>query len=266
MTTALTLTGRPTARGRVDPLEHARDREVDVVHRLERRVVERVEADVDAVEPGVPQRLRLAREERGVRRQRDVEPVDRREPLDEALELLPEQRLATGQPDLLDAERGEGPGDALELLEREELLAVHEAVVVPEHRLRHAVRAAEVAAVGDRDPKVADRAPQGVERVHAHRVRDTGAAGSPRARVSRGAGAGIQAHPYEGADVDEDRIEGKAKQVEGEVQEGWGEAKDKARDLWDDVKDKAEDVKDDVQDSLDGDDEDDLVKRGNETA
>src|SRR5262249_28183502 len=38
---------------RLDALEHARDREVDVVHRLEDRVVERVEADRDALEPGV---------------------------------------------------------------------------------------------------------------------------------------------------------------------------------------------------------------------
>jgi hypothetical protein len=53
--------------------------------------------------------------------------------------------------------------------------------------------------------------------------------------------------------VDEDRVEGKAKQVEGEVQEGWGEAKDKARDAWDDAKDK-----------LDGDDEDDLWQRDEE--
>ena len=82
------------------------------------------------------------------------------------LELLPEQRLAAREADLLDAERGERARDALELLEGEELLAVHEAVVVAEDRLRHAVRAAEVAAVGDRDPQVADRSAQGVERVH----------------------------------------------------------------------------------------------------
>ena len=55
--------------------------------------------------------------------------------------------------------------------------------------------------------------------------------------------------------MDEDRIEGKAKQVEGEVQESWGEAKDKAREMWDEVKDK-----------LDGDDEDDLVERDEERA
>ena len=42
--------------------------------------------------------------------------------------------------------------------------------------------------------------------------------------------------------MDSDRIEGKAKETEGEIQQKWGEAKDKARDTWEDVKDEVEDV------------------------
>ena len=38
--------------------------------------------------------------------------------------------------------------------------------------------------------------------------------------------------------MDEDRIEGKGKELEGEAQQKWGEAKDTARDLWDDVTDE----------------------------
>jgi len=61
--------------------------------------------------------------------------------------------------------------------------------------------------------------------------------------------------------VDTDRIEGKAKEVEGKitddesreaegkVQGAWGEAKDKADDAWEDAKDKVGDV-------LDRDDDD----------
>ena len=45
--------------GRVDPAEHARNGEVDVVHRAEHLVVERVEADGDARESCVGERLRL---------------------------------------------------------------------------------------------------------------------------------------------------------------------------------------------------------------
>ena len=120
------------------------------------------------VEAGLAERPRLLREQRRVRRQREIEAVDRREPLDEALELAPQERLAAGQADLLDPERDERLRDPLELLEREQLLAVHEAVFLPEHRLRHAVGAAEVAAVGDRDPQVADRPSERVDGVHRH--------------------------------------------------------------------------------------------------
>jgi hypothetical protein len=55
--------------------------------------------------------------------------------------------------------------------------------------------------------------------------------------------------------VNEDRIEGKAKEVEGETQQGWGKVKDKAEDAWSDVKDKADDAYDGAKDRLDGDDE-----------
>ena len=92
------------------------------------------------------------------------------EALDERLELLAEQRLPAREADLLHAELREHPRHPLELLEREELLAVHEAVVLAEHRLRHAVRAAEVAAVGDRDAEVADGPSQRVDGVHTKSV------------------------------------------------------------------------------------------------
>jgi len=58
-----------------------------------------------------------------------------------------------------------------------------------------------------------------------------------------------------GETVDEDRVKGKTKQAEGEVQETWGEAKDKTRDLWDDAKE-----------ALDRDDEDERAEREEEIA
>ena len=62
--------------------------------------------------------------------------------------------------------------------------------------------------------------------------------------------------------MDSDRIEGKAKETEGEIQQKWGEAKDTARDTWEDVKDKVEDVADDAEDRLDGHDETDAKVEG----
>ena len=148
---------------RVDPRQHARDREVDVVHRAEDLVVERVEAHGDPGEARVGERLGLLREERRIRRQRDVEVVSEcREPLDQELEIAAQERLAAGDAQLPDAEVDEDARNALDLLEREQLAPGEEAVVVSEDLLRHAVDAAEVAAVGDRDPEIADRPAEGV--------------------------------------------------------------------------------------------------------
>ena len=66
-----------------------------------------------------------------------------------------------------------------DLLEREKLASVEEAVVAAEDLLRHAVDAAEVAAVGDRDAQVAQRPGQRVgDGIHVcslpvHRLRHT---------------------------------------------------------------------------------------------
>ena len=60
----------------------------------------------------------------------------------------------------------ERPRQPLDLLEREQLLPVHEPVAAAEDLLRHAVDAAEVAAVGDRDAKVPERPAEGVDGAH----------------------------------------------------------------------------------------------------
>ena len=71
-------------------------------------------------------------------------------------------------------ERDERPGGPLDLLERQDLVAGQERVVPPVDLLGHAVRAAEVAAVGDRDAQVVERAAEGVEgdRHRRHRTPD----------------------------------------------------------------------------------------------
>ena len=152
----------PGGEGCVDSLEHARDREVDVVHRAEDIVVERVEAHGDASQPGVLQALGLGGQEGAVGGKREVEPVDPREHPNEGLDVAANQWLASRDADLLDAEAGEGAGDALDLLEGEELGAGEERVVAAEDLLGHAIDAAEVAAVGDRDPEIPHRPSQRV--------------------------------------------------------------------------------------------------------
>ena len=102
-----------------------------------------------------------------------------REHLHEAAQLAPQQRLAAGQANLVDAVLDGGAGDPRDLLEGEQLGAVHEAEVLAEHRARHAVRTAQVAAIGDGDAQVAKRTLQEIDRL-VHRNHDTRA--RPRLR------------------------------------------------------------------------------------
>ena len=172
----------------VDALEHLRHREVDVVHRAERRVVERVEAHGDALRG----RRRAARapccasSEPLVVSVRSTSATSR-EHRDQPLEVLAQQRLAAGQPDLLDAEADEHARDARDLLERQQLVVRQERVVAAEHLLRHAVDAAEVAAVGDRDAQVV-QAPAARVRERPARRRARGVAHERRARRSAARG------------------------------------------------------------------------------
>ena len=151
--------------GSLDPLEHAVDREVDVVQRAERRVVERVEAHRDARQAGGSECLRLLWEQRAVGRQRQVD-AELCELLDQTLDVAAHERLATGDPDLADAAVDEDPRDACDLLEGQKLPPVEEPVVTAVDLLRHAVHAPEVAAVGDRDPEIPKRPSEGIEHVH----------------------------------------------------------------------------------------------------
>ena len=82
---------------------------------------------------------------------------------DEVRQRLPDERLAAGDPQLPDAELDEDPGQPADLLVGQDLRVRQEGVVAPEDLGRHAVRAAEVAAVRDRDPEVAQRPPSSIE-------------------------------------------------------------------------------------------------------
>jgi hypothetical protein len=119
LTTMFTFTGSPAAAARRFPSSTAA-REVDVVHRAEDLVVERVEADRDAPQPGVASAAPSARAATpfvvSVR-------SSRRSPRarDQALEVAADERLAAGDPDLLDAVGDERAREPLDLLEGEQL-------------------------------------------------------------------------------------------------------------------------------------------------
>ena len=77
-------------------------------------------------------------------------------------EVAAQQRLAAGEPDLVDAERHEHIHERGDLLEMQHVLARQPDVLV----LRHAVLAADVAPVGDRQPQIAERTIEGVLQEH----------------------------------------------------------------------------------------------------
>ena len=113
------LDWEPGGRGGVDPVEHPLHGEVDVVQRAERRVVDGVEADRDAAQAGAGERLGLLRQQRAVRRQRELElpRISCSEQLDEVLDVPAHERLAAGDPHGAHAEAREDAGDAGELFE-----------------------------------------------------------------------------------------------------------------------------------------------------
>jgi hypothetical protein len=142
---------------------HRRDREAGVVERHENCVVEGVQADGDAAQSRIRERPGLAGEQRAVGRQGDVlDAADGGQLRDQALQITAQQRLAAGQPQLAHAQARENPGEPCQFLEGEQVLAGQEDEVPAEHLAGHAVGAAELAAVGDRDPQVPQRARQDV--------------------------------------------------------------------------------------------------------
>ena len=115
--------------------------------------IERVERDVHALEAGGAKLGRHLGEQRAVGGERDrLDAVDLVEPADVVDDAAAHQRLATGEADAADALLGGECGEVLDLLVGEDL-----GVRLPHHAvLGHAVDAAHVAAVGDRDAQVVD--------------------------------------------------------------------------------------------------------------
>ena len=146
------------SRSGIDARQHAADRIVRVVHAAEEGVVECVEAHRDAIQPRLAQAPRHLAEQHAVGGQRQFESADCRELGDELVDILAQQRFAAGDADLLHAARLEQAGEAGDFLETQQFRSRQKGVVVAEATARHAIHAAEVAAIGDRDTHVAQRA------------------------------------------------------------------------------------------------------------
>ncbi len=124
--------------------------------------VERVERDVDALDAAIRQFGGVARELRAVGRQRQL--VERaavempRKRAEQGHDVAPHQRLAAGDAQFARSQPHEGRAQPIELLQRQ-----HVALGQEVHVLGHAIGAAEIAAVGDRDADVAHRPAEGID-------------------------------------------------------------------------------------------------------
>ena len=124
---------------------------------------ERIETHGDPMEPGGLQPGRLLGEQHTVGRHGQIAQarLGDQQP-DQRRQIAPQERLAAGEPDLVDAQVHEGVDQRADLLEVEDLLARQPDVLL----FRHAVGAAQVAAVGHRDPQIPERAREGVLESH----------------------------------------------------------------------------------------------------
>jgi hypothetical protein len=150
---------------------------------------QRVARDRGAVHPGLRERLREPLEQHAVRRQRDVQLRPRvTEHPDQDREIGANEGLATGHLQAPHPQADERCEQSRELLEGEELVLRE-----PRQALeRHAVRAAEVAPVGDGDPEVVGDAVEGVDQrsVEGHRGGGAHAASVPASCDQESSGSG----------------------------------------------------------------------------
>ena len=134
--------------------QHHADRHAGIAHMAESGLAQAVQADSNTRQPGVMECPGFFAEQHAIGGQRNLyrfacRVVEFGEFLDHMLDAAPQQRFATGQADLLHTQPGEQSGQSLDLFEAEQLGARQEGIPLVEYFARHAVGAAQIAAVGD---------------------------------------------------------------------------------------------------------------------
>ena len=127
---------------------------------LEGGCVQCVQTNVDSPESGVVQRPSLVGQQDPIRCQTDVANLgDRSELGDKDMQIAAHQRLPARQTDLVDAQRDRHAHEPFDLFEGQQFLAIHELHLTS----RHAVKTADVAAVGDTDAQVVMNSAKGID-------------------------------------------------------------------------------------------------------
>ena len=204
-TTMFTLTGRPAAAAASMPSSTRCTGKRTSFIRWNTSSSSESRLTVIRSRPAARSAVRLAGQHRAVGGQRQVAQAvlaEAVEHADQRLDVAPQERLAAGHAELLDAAADEDPRHPRDLLERQQLGAVEELVAVPEHLARHAVGAAEVAAIGDRDPQIPERPCESVaDGVHLY-SKGTGDRFGPARGVRRAAASAAPAAGRRAGDDD----------------------------------------------------------------
>ncbi len=121
--------------------------------------------DVQPAQTGVIQRASLLGQQHAVGGHRQVlNSGNGDQLLDQPGQILPHQRLAAGDAQLVDPQSGRYSRETLDLLERQNFPAIHKLDIV----LRHAIKAADIAAVRHTDAQIVVRASEGVDQGGGH--------------------------------------------------------------------------------------------------
>src|SRR6056297_3483048 len=146
-----------------DPLRRA----ATAAHAPERRFVQGIQADGDAIEARALKSRRMLGEQNPVGGESEVlDALNQAQLTDEVDQPRTQQGLAAGESQLGHAARHEQARKPDDLLEREALVRVQELEVAVVLVLRHAIRATEIATVHDRDPQVAQRPAAAILELH----------------------------------------------------------------------------------------------------
>ena len=124
------------------------------------RGVAAVEADIDAADAGIDQRRGMIGEAGAVGGQREfVQPIAQMppDPPHQIANVAAHERFAPGQADAGDAARDEQVGEQRDFFEGQHLILGEEL-----HLFRHAIAAAQVAAIRHRNAQIADPATKAV--------------------------------------------------------------------------------------------------------
>ena len=150
-----------------DTFEHGGYRRLRIAHALKGFLAQCIEADGQTRQPGNLQRLCLPGQEQAIGGQGDfdglvfaaAQPGQRR---DQVFDAVSEQRLAAGQTNLVYAELHKNAGESHDLFEAQQLGARQKNKILAENFARHAVAAAQIAAVGNGYAQVAQGSLQGI--------------------------------------------------------------------------------------------------------